>query len=280
MQSSDPEKQSPIPYDGEPLTPEGPNPLGRFYFLPDWISLSIILIGALVIDAKATPFQRQFLTNDITISYLQEPDTITFTTAGCISIIIPFIVINLCAILAPPKHRLVETYRGVKGLAQSVVITLLLTNIFKVAVGELRPYFLSVCIPDMVTGLCTGDPAAITEARKSFLSGHTSTAFSGLFYLSLFLVRAFRFRFSHLKNFESFKNAEFNSNYRARFFLYAIIVAPTMGATLIGLSRISDYHHNPHDVIFGLILGVLMAIGALRLQFPSFFLTPEDEKFN
>jgi len=53
-----------------------------------------------------------------------------------------------------------------------------------------------------------------------------------------------------------------------------------MGAALIGLSRISDYYHQPHDVIFGFILGVSMAIGALRLQFPSFFLTPEDEKFN
>jgi len=145
-----------------------------------------------------------------------------------------------------------------------------------VAVGELRPYFLSVCLP--VAGVCTGDLAAITEARKSFLSGHTSTAFSGLFYLSLFLVRAFRFRFSHLMNFESFKIAELNSNYRARFFLYAIIVAPPFGASLIGLSRISDYHHNPDDVIFGLILGVLMAIAAFRLQFPSFFITPENEK--
>jgi len=279
MQSSDPEKQAPIlDAGGSAVTTEGPNPLGKFYFALDWLALVIILIAAIIIDAKVTPFQRQFLTADITISYAQKPDTITFTTAGAISIIIPFIVIILCAILAPPKHRFSETYRGIKGLAQSVIITLLITNIFKVAVGELRPYFLSVCVP--VSGLCTGDIAEITEARKSFLSGHTSTAFSGLFYLSLFLVRAFRFRFSHLKNFESFKNAELNSNYRARFFLYAIIVAPTLGATLIGLSRISDYHHNPHDVIFGLILGVLMAIGALRLQFPSFFVTAEDEKVN
>jgi len=274
--NTDIEKQPSKPDTG--LITEGPNPLGKFYFALDWLSLIIILIASIAIDSLTTPFQRQFLITDVTISYAQKPDTITYTTAGAISILIPFIAIILCAILAPPKHRFLETYRGLKGLAISVIITLLLTNIFKVTVGELRPYFLSVCIP--VANVCTGNAAEITEARKSFLSGHTSIAFSGLFYLSLFLVRAFRFRFSHVKNFESFKNAEFNSNYRARFFLYSIIVAPTMGATLIGLSRISDYHHNPHDVIFGLILGVLMAIGALRLQFPSFFLTPEDEKDN
>jgi len=270
---SDIEKQSPSP------AVESSNLQGKIYFLLDWIVIICMLIVAELIDSFVIPFQRQFLLADITINYAFKTETISDLELILISALLPIIVIIFCSILSPRHKRFLETYRGILGLAQSYIITLLLTNIFKVAVGELRPYFIAVCMPD-ANLLCTGDVADIIDARKSFLSGHTSLSFAGLFYLSLYLVRVFRFRFSHVKNFESFKNAEFNSNYRARFFLYSIIVAPTMGATLIGLSRISDYHHNPHDVIFGLILGVLMAIAALRLQFPSFFLTPEDEKDN
>jgi len=275
---SDIEKQSPSAA-GEDRITEGSNVLGKIYFLLDWVVIICMLIAAFVIDSYVIPFQRQFLFADITINYAFKTETVSDLELFLISALLPLVVIILCSILSPRHKRFLETYRGIMGLAQSIVITLLLTNIFKVAVGELRPYFIAVCIPNLNLE-CTGDVAEIIEARKSFLSGHASISSSGLFYLSLFFVRVFRFRFSHLMNFESFKNAEFNSNYRARFFLYAIIVAPTMGAALIGLSRISDYYHQPHDVIFGFILGVSMAIGALRLQFPSFFLTSEPEKDN
>jgi len=273
---SDIEKQSPSTAGAELIT-EGPNLLGKIYHALDWIVIICMLIVAFVIDSFVIPFQRQFLLADITINYAFKTETVSDLELFLISALLPLIVIILCSILSPPHKRFLETYRGIMGLAESIIITLFLTNIFKVAVGELRPYFIAVCQPDLNLE-CTGDVAEIIEARKSFLSGHASISSSGLFYLSLFLIRVFRFRFSHLMNFESFKIAELNSNYRARFFLYAIIVAPTFGSSLIGLSRISDYYHQPHDVIFGFILGVSMAIAAFRLQFPSFFLISEPEK--
>jgi len=255
------------------------NTLGKFFFILDWAVVIALLIMALLIDSYAPVFQREFVLADYTISYNQRPDTITYTTAGCISIIIPFGMIILCSIFTPKGKRFTEVYRGIHGLAQSVIITLLMTNIFKVAVGELRPYFLAVCLPDLNNN-CTGDPAAITEARKSFLSGHTSTAFSGLFYLSLIYIRAFKFRFSNVLNYTPLKKAELNSNYYTRYFTFVLIVTPTFGACLIGLSRISDYHHNPHDVIFGAILGIIMALSAFRIQFPSFYIPVDAEKEN
>jgi len=244
--------------------------LGKFFFIFDWIIL-IIVFGIAQFVQTLTPFQRQFLINDISISYKFQEDSVSYAVDCIISILVPIIIFVICSILAPRVCRIIETYRAILGLGQSVCTTLLITDIFKVAVGELRPHFLDICKPDASMN-CTGpDPLEIRSARMSFVSGHTSMAFSGLFYLSLFLVRAFRFRFAYSKNFESISAVEWNSNYRARFFMFAAIITPTFAASLIGLSRISDYHHHGHDVIWAAILGILVAYSAFRLQFPFVF---------
>ena len=43
---------------------------------------------------------------------------------------------------------------------------------------------------------------------------------------------------------------------------------PALGATLITGTRIMDARHHPFDVMFGAVLGVLVAWGSYRQYFP------------
>lgn len=70
------------------------------------------------------------------------------------------------------------------------------SDFIKGRVGRFRPDFFSRCQWDATREICTGIPAVIQEGRRSFPSGHSSSAFFGCVFLVLFLAgknRAFTF---------------------------------------------------------------------------------------
>uniref|UniRef100_A0ABM0MRU0 Lipid phosphate phosphohydrolase 3-like n=1 Tax=Saccoglossus kowalevskii TaxID=10224 RepID=A0ABM0MRU0_SACKO len=125
--------------------------------------------------------------------------------------------------------------------------TQLATACIKKLIGRLRPHFLTVCIPNydlfncsdgyIEADVCTGDPHIISEARLSFLSGHSSLAWFSALYLAV------RFVWNLPK-----------------------LVKPTLQFTslmlglLCSLTRISDYYHHPTDVLWGSLLGIVIAL--------------------
>ncbi len=146
------------------------------------------------------------------------------------------------------------------GLVTSVALALFITVSVKLMVGRPRPDFLARCfypgeIPEPMTwvkpglpGPCTNpDPSVVREGRKSFPSGHSSLAFSGWVYLALFL---YDFLGAFLPPV---------GNEGGQVWTLFVATMPTLGAVLVGCSRVSDYWHHPTDVMAGAALGTLCA---------------------
>src|ERR1700712_1810321 len=129
-----------------------------------------------------------------------------------------------------------------------MALTCFVTDVIKKAVGRPRPDLISRCTPgpetpkdQLVTiAVCTElDHHTLHDGWRSFPSGHSSFAFSGLGYLSLFLAGQL-----HV--------------FRPRTDLARVLLAliPLLGAALIAISRCEDYRHDVYDVAVGSILGL------------------------
>ncbi|KAF2501357.1 PAP2-domain-containing protein, partial [Lophium mytilinum] len=160
------------------------------------------------------------------------------------------------------KDRLWELNCGILGLALAVGASFVIVGALKNAIGKPRPDLIARCMPKTQTdppglklsdhSICTNkDNAVLKDGFRSFPSGHSSTAFAGLFYLSIYLVGKMHVLDSKGEVWKTF-----------------IILIPTLGAALIAGSRIMDARHHPFDVLSGSALGILVAWGAYRQYFP------------
>jgi diacylglycerol diphosphate phosphatase / phosphatidate phosphatase len=100
-----------------------------------------------------------------------------------------------------------------------------------------------------MTGLV--DNQLISVGFRSFPSGHSSSSFAGLFYLSLYLAGKL-----HVLD------------QRGEVWRTLIVLIPTLAASCIAISRIMDARHHPFDVLFGSAMGILVAWGSYRQYFP------------
>lgn len=157
-----------------------------------------------------------------------------------------------------------DFHASLLGLVLSHAITVTATTMIKVTVGRPRPDVIDRCQPragatdspvyGLVTdAICTNplDGRLITDGFRSFPSGHASTSFAGLTFLSLYFAGKF-----HLYG---------RKGHAATSWLVFI---PMLGATLIAVSRTMDYRHHATDVIAGGILGTVVAVATYFLYYP------------
>ncbi|XP_037679912.1 phospholipid phosphatase 2 isoform X2 [Choloepus didactylus] len=125
-----------------------------------------------------------------------------------------------------------------------------LTELAKYMTGRLRPNFLAVCDPDwsrvncsvyvQLETVCRGSSVAVTEARLSFYSGHSSFAMYCMTFLALYVQARLRWRWARL----------------LRPTLQFLLVS---FALYVGYTRVSDHKHHWSDVLTGLLQGALVA---------------------
>ncbi len=159
------------------------------------------------------------------------------------------------------KTCLVCGLHGVALFVLGISTTLLFTEIGKRWVGRLRPHFLAVCQPNyslitcstststgsiyksIYTGdsFCTGDASQIKQGRFSFPSGHSSYSTYCMSFIIIFLeARLILVRLRFVKTF--------------------VQIAAFIAAWVTILSRVSDYWHNPTDVLGGFLLGLAVSL--------------------
>ena len=157
-----------------------------------------------------------------------------------------------------------DCHAALLGLILAHALTITATTIIKVTVGRPRPDVIDRCHPTpgatngspygLVTDLvCTTSPESsiLTDGFRSFPSGHASTAFAGLTFLSLYLAGKV-----HLYD----KRGHAASAW--------LVFFPMMGAALIAISRTMDYRHHATDVLAGGILGAIVAVVIYHLYYP------------
>jgi membrane-associated phospholipid phosphatase len=207
------------------------------------------------------------------LSYPFQTDIIPIWLAALLAFIIPFIFIMLMQIRVRSFN---DANTGIMGLLFSLISAAVFQVFIKWLIGGLRPHFLAVCKPNVNatnvgTGqgfggllfdrsICTGDDTEINDALESMPSGHSTAAFAGLVYCSLYLN-------GKLKIF---------ANYRPQFWKFVLFYTPLLGAVLISASLTIDHYHHWYDILAGAIIGTIFAFGAYRFQYASVW----DYRFN
>ncbi|KAF9347326.1 hypothetical protein BGX34_003231 [Mortierella sp. NVP85] len=182
-------------------------------------------------------------------------------------IVVAFPVVVIIAVGLGIRRSPYDVHNGILGLLVSVLLTTIFTQVIKVTVGKHRPDFLSRCLPafngnyltaDKPLHLWTHDVCTQTDHEilkdgyRAFPSGHASTSFAGLFYISLWLggkMHVFDRRGYSLKG--------------------VILIVPILTAMLIAISRVQDYRHAAIDVTWGSIIGIVFATFAYHQYYPA-----------
>ncbi|CAK9435495.1 uncharacterized protein LODBEIA_P02220 [Lodderomyces beijingensis] len=237
-------------------------------YLPDWLVVIGLSLFFFYFTETLQPFQRQFYINDPKIGHpFAQVERVTDDQLYVYSTLIPMFIISISSLYLGQtnfdKLHLMQVSN--LGLLLSVSSVSVLTDFLKVWIGTPRPDFIERCGPRVGTPLdtmvtasevCTAPLGAmyLADGMKSTPSGHSSMAFAGLCYLSLWLIGQFKI----------ISNKD-NEKYRMPCVIIAFL--PVLGASYIGLSRTQDYRHHFFDVCFGSLLGIMFAFGSYYKYF-------------
>ncbi|KIW07069.1 uncharacterized protein PV09_01959 [Verruconis gallopava] len=252
-------------------------------YIFDYVIIVVLVAGFYALDA-VEPFHQQFSLKNYTLRYpyaVHERVPIPLLLAA--AVLAPAVIIAVYTLVIdglfshqaggrrkryPLKSRLWELNCGILGLLLGVGASFVITGALKNAIGKPRPDLIDRCKPDPTVeadfllpgnfslaqhAICTQtDNAILKDGFRSFPSGHSSSAWAGLFYLSLYLTGKMHVLDSRGEVWKTF-----------------IVLVPSLGAALIAGSRIMDARHHPFDVITGSLLGIFCAWVAYRQYFPS-----------
>jgi len=237
-----------------------------------------IFVLAIAILNLITPFHQQFSLRNFNLQYKYAVhERVPLALLYTCSIVAPAAIIAFYTLVIDGifshqagghrrryklKDRLWELNCGILGLLLANGAAYVITGTFKNAIGKPRPDLIDRCKPSVLADpepfglsnstICTQtNKSILNDGFMSFPSGHSSTSFSGLFYLSLYLAGKL-----HVLD------------AKGEVWRVLIVIIPTLGAGLIAGSRIMDARHHPFDVISGSLLGILVAWGSYRQYFP------------
>ncbi|CAJ0633467.1 9639_t:CDS:2 [Entrophospora sp. SA101] len=209
------------------------------------------------------PYHRLFSLEDKSIQYTYaERERVPMQLAALIVMVGPLATMTFIALVI--KRSMHDWHHSCLGFALSMTMTLIVTEIIKNTSGRPRPDFIDRCqpIPGAVdspvyglsnSSICTQqDPVIIRDGFKSLVSGHASTSFAGMGYLSLYLAGKL-----HVFDRKGYTYKSFT------------VVTPLIIAVFICISRTQDYRHHWQDVLAGSALGFVLAIFSYYQYYPN-----------
>jgi membrane-associated phospholipid phosphatase len=235
-------------------------------FKAEAIALVSILIVTGTVALWIHPISRD-LTNPISpeLQYPLKKNSVPLSLLVVLANGLPLIVFGSVWMVGKISDADEDFKRAVIGLAQSTVLGAFVTQIAKTLAGRPRPNFVQMCLESAKQGTTfskTSD-CAVAEAIKSYPSGHSSYAFSGLFFLTLYALGKFKLNANRHQ-----QQRMYNIPKTLRLF---IGILPTLIAGWIAISRTLDYWHGFSDINAGALIGSISAYLAYRSHYPSIF---------
>ncbi|KAL7722671.1 Phosphatidic acid phosphatase type 2 domain-containing protein 1B [Entamoeba marina] len=168
--------------------------------------------------------------NNVNVMYPLVSSTIPTWLCALIAYVPTVIVIVLIAIR---KKSLLVLVLCLLCLLCSAVSCLAITGMGKIFAGRPRPHFYERI----------EDNSQINDAYKSFPSGHSSTIFNGMTFLSLLLAGQFKIFSTGMESWKIFS-----------------VILPLICAGAVAITRTRDYHHNFSDILAGSLIGIVFAV--------------------
>ncbi|KAF4517633.1 hypothetical protein B566_EDAN002864 [Ephemera danica] len=202
---------------------------------------------------RLPPFQRVIQPEELWMyKYPHQASYFPVTILWPLVLLAPTIVISFFFWLRRDTR---DAHQAILAVTLALSLNGMITDVIKVIVGRPRPDFYNRCFPDGNGNdelHCTGPAWLINDGRKSFPSGHSSFAFAGMGFVSLYLAGKLRTG-----------GASEGQAWRL-----SVSIAPLLVALCIALSRTCDYHHHWQDVVVGSMLGLAITSLSYRLYFP------------
>jgi diacylglycerol diphosphate phosphatase / phosphatidate phosphatase len=245
--------------------------------------LTLFIVSAGFGAAHLEPFQRplpvQLLENsgdyvrNLMFDQPMNDETVPNEAVVVIGMWLPLI---LQMLIASCKGWRGDCHRTICVYLVALALTGLATEAIKVYVGYFRPIFFSVCDPTQDYSAC--QEAYDDDARKSFLSGHSSLSFAGLGQLFLYIHTRWGVpsvttskALDHGDEEVVYSTDEASRRQIARMRtarLCSILALLPLGlAAFIACSRIVDNRHHPVDVVGGSVLGGALTVFVQGLWF-------------
>ncbi|KAL9246249.1 hypothetical protein vseg_019809 [Gypsophila vaccaria] len=227
----------------------------------DWLIL-VLLVAIDVGLNRISPFDR-YVGKDMMdgLKYPFHPNTIPFWSVYVYAVAFPIFIFLIRYLMRKDVHDL---HHAILGILYAILITSVITDSIKLAVGRPRPNFFWRCFPDgkafydhLGNVICDGEHKDIKEGHKSFPSGHTSLSFAGLGFLSLYMAA---------------KIQAFDRN--GHVCKLCVVLLPLLSAALVGVSRVDDYWHHWTDVFAGALIGLTTSF----FCYHQFFSLPNHSK--
>ena len=231
------------------------------------VAFALVCVLSTIADYVWTerPIPFQLLNNgdyvrNLSYNEIFDGETIPDTLLIVLAIIIPLIL-----------QTLIGKFLGEKGDVHATLciyfvalsLTRFATDLLKLYCGYLRPIFYDICQPDDNYENCTGDTGSSESYRRSFPSGHASTAFCGLTLLTLFIHTRFGQpcwqRKQLLVTGAASTSTRLGPDPMLHRFISIFSLFPMGVACFIAASRVVDNKHFPADVITGSVLGASIA---------------------
>ncbi|KAH9461962.1 hypothetical protein MJO28_003278 [Puccinia striiformis f. sp. tritici] len=242
-------------------------------YVIDWgVGLAAIVVSKLYLET-ASPYHRDLSVyfHDTDYHWSLRSEQVPDEWLHHLSVTLPVLLLIILTLITYPRggiHLIPMLHHSLLGLLVAHSMAIVPTDILKIWIGELRPDFFSRCAYSEDTKICKPffhNHKLMESGRKSFPSGHSSTAFAGLTFLALWIAGrngAFALGGDGLRA---------AGPLQSRLLRLLVAIIWLVIAIWIAVTRIQDHRHHPRDVIAGGIIGIISASIGYLFYFPSPF---------